>query len=340
MIALIALFIFSASTSLADDFTKTYKEKYTVQKGAILAIDNKYGSVHCQNWDESSVSILVTVTVDASSQEKADKVLDKITVALSGSPMKVEGTTNVGSISNGDFSIDYDIMMPRWINIDLENQFGELYIAEVDGTAKIDLQYGELEAKALNGSGTDLTLKFSKGSVDYFKEGKVLVEYGNFRSEGTGPVDIYSRFSGIDVEKSEKLTLDSQYDEIEFGSVGQVIVISRFSGLEFGKITGSFEFDSEYGDIDVSYISAGFGTGKVRNSFAGTDLTFDSKAAFNLDAEAEFGEVNYPEGGSSVSEQTIGYTTNVVKGKIGNSGTPGQLTVRAKHADVNIQLED
>ncbi len=338
-IMIAGLFLFSATSTSADDFTKSYNEKYAVQKGAVLAIDNKYGDVHCQNWDESNVSITVTITVDASSQEKANKVFDRISVNLTGSPTRVEGTTSVGSISNAEFSIDYDIMMPRWINLDIENQFGEIYIAEVDGNANINLEYGDMEVVALNGAVSDLTLKFSKGSVDYFKNGKVHVEYGKFESEGTGPVDIYSRFSEVEIEKSERVNLDSQYDEIELGSIGQIISISRFSGVNVEKINGSFEFDSEYGDIEVSYISAGFGTGKVRNSFAGTDLTFDSKATFNVDAEAEFGDVHYPRTGSSVSKETVGYTTNILKGKIGSgSGPAGQLTVKARHASVNIDF--
>jgi hypothetical protein len=334
-------FLLSSFALQADDFTKTYKEKYAVQKGVTLSVDNKYGNVHCQNWEESNIAITVTITVDASSQEKADKVFDKIDIALSGSPTRVSGVTSMGSINNADFSINYDIMMPKWVNIDLNNQFGEIYIAEVDGTAQINLEYGDLEAVALNGAGTDLTLKFSKGSVDFFKDGKVLVEYGKFDSEGAGPLEIVSRFSGVDIKKVEKLNLDSQYDEIELGNVGQIISISRFSGVDVDKITGAFEFDSEYGDINVSYVGAGFGSGKVRNSFAGVDLTFDAKAVFNVDAELEFGDLSYPKGASSVSKITEDYTTNIVKGKIGTSSSPaGQLTIRSKHGNAEIDFAE
>jgi hypothetical protein len=336
-----ALFLLTSLSLRAEEFTKTYKEKYAVQKGATLSIDNKYGNVHCQNWEESSIAITVTITVDASSQEKADKVFDKINIALSGSPTMVSGVTTMGSINNADFSINYDIMMPKWANIDLENQFGEIYIAEVDGTAQINLEYGDLEVVALNGLGTDLTLKFSKGSVDYLKDGKVQVEYGKFESDGTGPLSIVSRFSGVDISKVEKLNLDSQYDEIELGAVGQIIAISRFSGVDVDKITGSFEFDSEYGDINVSYVGAAFGTGKVRNSFAGVDLTFDPKAAFNIDAQLEFGDISYPKTSSSVSKTTEDYTTNILKGKIGTAASPaGQLTIRSKHGDAEIEFAE
>ena len=336
-----ALFILTALVASADDFTKTYKEKYPVQKGATLNVVNKFGDIHCQVWEESSVAITVTITVDAASQEKANKVMEKISVSLSGSASLVQGKTEVGNISNGDFSIDYDIMMPKWMNIDLDNSFGEIYLGVVDGTTKINLEYGAMKAEAMNGNASDLTIKFSESDVLYFKDGEVSVEYGGFKSEGAGNLDLYSRFSKVEVDKLEILNLDSQYDEIQIGSSGQVVAIGRFSGMNFDKITGTFEFDSEYGDIEVDYIGAGFVSGKVRNSFAGTNLTFDPKASFNVDAEVEFGDFDYPSANTSVNEQTVGYTTNIYKGKIGSSAaSPGQLTVRSKHANVNIEFAD
>lgn len=334
------LFILASTRLFAEDYTKTYKEKYAVEKGAVLQIDGKFGDIHCQNWDESSISILVTVNVDASSQEKADKVFDKISVDLSGTPTKVMGTTTVGNINNGEFSIDYDIMMPKWINIDLENQFGSIYVAALDGSAKIDVEYGALDADALNGLASDITIKFSEADVAYFKDGKVDVEYGGFKSNETGNINVTSRFSHVDIEKAANINLDSQYDEIKMGPAGQVIVISRFSGLDFEKIGGSFEFDVEYGDLSASGITANFGTGKVRNSFANVNLKFEPKATFNVDAELEFGDLDYPKSGSSMSKITEDYTTNTYKGKIGSGATSGgQLNIRSKNANVNISFE-
>jgi hypothetical protein len=336
---LASLFILAALTLSAEDYTKTYKEKYPVEKGAVLNIVNKFGNVHCQVWEESSVSITVTVKVDASSQEKADKVFDKISVQLSGSATRIDGTTTVGSINNSEFSIDYDIMMPKWINIDLDNSFGEIYTGTVDGTVKINLEYGSMDAEAFNGTGSDITLKFSEGEVETVKGGKVNVEYGGFEAGTTGNLEIVSRFSHVKIDGIDNLNLDSQYDEITIGQAGQVIAISRFSGMEYEGITGNFEFDVEYGDMTISRIGAGFGTGKIRNSFANADLKFDPKSAFTVDAEMEFGDMDYPKSNSSVSKQTEGYTTNLYKGRIGSASTAsGQLTIRSKNANVSLSF--
>lgn len=340
-ILLMAFFLLPCFILHAQDFTKTYyNEKYNVDQGASLVIQNKFGDIHCQAWDESSVSVTVTVKVDASSQEKADRIFDKINITLTGSRSKVEGKTNVGNINNSNYSIDYEIHMPRWITLDLSNQFGNIYLDESNGSAKINLEYGDMEANSFNGANTDMTIKFSNVETGFIKNGTVNIEYSELDSKGADNLKLYSRFSELTVEKIAMLNLDSQYDEIKIGSVGQIISVSRFSGLKFDKINGDFDFDMEYGDLEAKYIAASFKVGKIRNSFAGVNLGFDPKTTMNINAEMEFGELTYPKSGSSVSLETSGYTTNIYKGKIGTStGTASQLTIDTKNADVDIKFE-
>jgi hypothetical protein len=342
VILIIAFFFIPWLTLMAQDFTKTYyNEKYDVDKGANLVIHNKFGDIHCQAWDESSVAVTVKVKVDASSQEKADRIFSKITVELSGTRTKVEGRTTVSSVSNADYSIDYNIRMPRWININLDNQFGNIYLDEADGLVKINLEYGDMEAKAFNGPNTDLTIKFSNVEAGFMKDGILNIEYSEWDSKEAENLKLYSRFSEISVERIAMLNLDSQYDEASIGSVGQVISISRFSDLNFDKIIGDFDFDIEYGELDVNFISAVFKLGKVRNTFGDASLTFDPKASMNLNAEMEFGELSYPNANTSISQETIGYTTHIYKGRIGAAATPAsQLTITSKNADVDIEFEE
>jgi hypothetical protein len=338
-IIILSFFILGWLSVSAQDFTKTYQGKYDIDKGAGLVIKNKFGDIKCQAWDESSVSIVVTVNVDASSQEKADKVFNKISVDLSGTRTKVQGVTTVDNISNANFSIDYEIRLPKWVNIDLNNQFGNIYIDETDGQTKINLEYGSMEAVSFNGPQTDLTMKFSDAKAGYMKGGNINIEYGEWELKGTENLRLYSRFSEITLEKVASLNLDSQYDEVNVGSVGQVIVVGRFSGIDFDRINGDFDFDTEYGDVNVEYISASFKTGKVRNSFAGVDLTFDKNATMTIDAEIEFGEMSYPKAKASMNHETVGYTTNIYKGKFGTNPV-SQLTINTKNADVSIDFND
>jgi len=338
--SLIVIFLLSLMISQAGDYTKTFQEKFDVDKGASLIIKNKFGDVQCQAWDENSVSIVVTVEVDASSQERANKIFDKIDVSLTGSRSKVQGITSVGNIDNAYFSINYEIRMPRWITVDLDNKFGEIYLDATDGSVNINLEYGAMEANSFNGPNTDLTVKFSDAEVGYIKDGSLHIEYSEWESKGAENFSLYSRFSEVTLEKVSTINLDSQYDEVSVGDAGQVIAVSRFSELDFESIMGEFDFDIQYGELSVEYISASFKAGKVRNTFAEASLTFDSKSNININAELKFGELSYP-GAASMNHETIGYTTNIYKGSIGSSSSvSSQLTINSKNADVDIDFAD
>lgn len=335
----VILLVFSMA-GYSQDYTKSYNATYDVVKGAELAIKNKFGKINCQAWDESRVTISVTVTVDASTEEKAQKVLNKITVELTGNQNRVEGTTSVGSINNGDFSIDYQVRMPRWINLDLNDQFGDIYIDESEGTAKIDLEYGALGAKSFKGSSTAMTIKFSDITVDYVKNGDIHAEYSDCKIGEAEKLQLYSRFDDLKVDYAGNLVLDSQYDDATIKAAVEVISVSRFSDLDFGRIMGQFDFDIEYGQLNVDYIGPKFGSGKIRNSFADASLSFDKTSVIDVNAELEFGEMSYPKS-SSMNHQEVNYTTNIYKGKLGSGvATPAPLTIDAKNANVKLNFSE
>jgi hypothetical protein len=339
-ITLVILFLLPWLAVSAQDFTKTYEKKIDVDKGASLLIKNKFGKVNCMVWEQSTVSITVTVDVEASSQERANRIFDKINVEISGDRARVQGITEVGSISNADFSIDYEVRMPKWIDLDLNNQFGDIYIDAVEGNAQVKLEYGAMEAGAFSGTQTDLMIKFSDAEAGYVKNGTLNIEYSEWQSDGADNLKVITRFSEVNLDKVAVLNLDSQYDEVVVGNAGEVISVSRFSELNFGKIKGSFDFDIEYGELDVEYIAPTFANGKLRNTFAGASLGFDPGASISLDAELQFGDLSFPKA-LSMNHETVGYTTEIYKGKLGSaSGTPSQLRIISKNADVNIDFTE
>lgn len=339
-VMIIILIVFSWFTANSQDFTKMVDKTYEVDKGSNLVIKNKFGDVKCLAWDQNSVSIKVTIKAEASNQEKANRIFEKIQVDLSGDRNLVQGVTTVGNINNADFSIDYDIRMPRWINLDLNNQFGDIFIDETDGISKIRLEYGAMEANKLNGLKTSLEIKFSDVETGYMKEADVNIEYSELDLKETGNLKLYSRFSENTLGKLAKLNLDSQYDEIDVENSGEVISVSRFSELDIEKISGDFDFDIEYGEVSIGYVAPGFKTGKVRNTFADAELEFDPKASLNLEAELQFGDLTYPKA-SSMNHEVVGYTTNIYKGKIGaTSGISSQLNIISKNSNVQIGFTD
>ena len=325
----------------AEDYTRNFTKKFDVDKNATLLIDNQFGEVHCENWDQQAISIDVIVTVGASSQEKANKVFDKITIELKGDRTKVQGLTSMGSMNmdNVQFSIDYSIRMPRSINVDLTCRFGDMFIDAVEGNSKIRMEYGDLEAKSISGGSNKLILKFGDARIQYLKLGNISLEYAELDLDGAGNLDITSRFSELGVEAMEDLNLDSQYDQIVIDKAGAAKVISRFSDIELGSVTKDLSLDVQYGEIEANYIGAGFKTGKVDNAFASVLLVFDPAVSINVEAEMKFGKLRYPKELSSLSYSDQGFTTSTYKGVIGKGSAKATLVIEAANGDVTVQYK-
>ena len=324
----------------AEEFKKFYDGRYSVEKGAVMTIQNKFGKVNCQVWDESSVSVKVTVTVESSSQEKADKVFEKISIELKGNRSAVSGVSKVGNVSKAEYSIDYDIRMPRWINIEIDNNFGDVFLDEMDGTVKLNLEYGALEAFNMNSNNNVLTIKFGKARTGFINDAKIDIEYSELKTAGAGNLEIVSRFSELTLEKTGTLKLDSQYDNVKAESLDGIISVSRFTDFSINKLNGDFDFDIQYGELAVGHIAPGFTKGNIRNSFAGAKLVFDPKTSFNLNAEMSFGDLNYPKANASIDKETVGYTTNRYMGKIGTASSPmASLTIKSKYANTSISFQ-
>jgi len=56
-------------------------------------INNKFGNVHCNNWEKNTIQIEVIITVNASNEEAANKVMDRISVVFTNTPSMVEAKT-------------------------------------------------------------------------------------------------------------------------------------------------------------------------------------------------------------------------------------------------------
>src|SRR5512146_2309879 len=67
----------------AQEVHKEFHQEYNAGANTTLEINNKYGDVTIDSWDQNKVVIDVKVTVEMPNQEKAQKLLDMINVEFS-----------------------------------------------------------------------------------------------------------------------------------------------------------------------------------------------------------------------------------------------------------------
>jgi len=324
-----------------DEFSKSYSEEYDVDRDATLSVKNKFGEIVCQNWEKNVVSINVLVTVETGSSKKGQEYLDQIDVTISGTRNRVEAVTEFnkgGNFKNAEINIDYMIMMPPTLHLELENKFGEIVLDEAEGPASLDIAYGDLDVNSLMNKDNKIVIQFGEGNVGFISSADIKLSYSELDVEGANYLDIKSSFSDLTVEKSDGLTVDSQYDDVSIDKVGAVTIESKFSDVEIDSQDGKFFIDIQYGELSIDYVNQVTGKCEIYNSFGDVSFSINPDAAFYLDGEAKYGSISISVPEDNITHRESGYTTNIYEGTVGNSARSDDvLFIRSKNGSVHIK---
>ena len=324
-----------------EEFKKTVSKSFEVNKDATLHVKNKFGKINCENWDKNSVSITVEISVEASSQEKANKIFDKITIDFSGSNSRVSAVTNTDdnlfNNNNDEISIDYTISMPSSMNIELDHKFGDILLQEVNGSSLIDLSYGSIKAKRLTNDNNNLEIKFSEAYIGYIKNAELELKYSELEIDEAVSMSAESKFSEFKISKIEVLTLESGYDDDFIGSIRDLDVEAGFSDIEVRSLDQRLVADIDYGALKVKGIAKSFSLIDVTSSFSETDLGFNEEASFRLVATVKMGDLSYPRDKAQLTEVELSYTSSKYEGLVGeNKETTSKVMIDAKNGGVNL----
>jgi hypothetical protein len=322
----------------ADDFSKTVTREFPVAKDARFVIENKYGDIQCNNWDKESISIVVKISVQARNQEVADAFFKKININLSGTTSLVEAKTVIteGLRTNGSFSIDYTINMPAWINLEATNKFGNLYVNELTGKAKIEIGYGNAEIQKLDNSDNLLDIKFGNANIDWIKGAVLNMKYSNFEGTYAGSLKMNSKYSNFNGKQVIALDMLFEGGKLELENSSVVTCKSKFADISINKVEQKIDLDNQYGSFSVDEINPEFSGIVVVNSYGNIDLGVPGTSAYMLDAEMHYCNLEYNDSKINVDYRNDSGHDLVVKGTIGQN-PKASVKVTSNYGNVSLE---
>ncbi len=324
-----------------DEFTKKVSKSFDVNKDATLTVKNKFGKVHCENWDKNSISIEVTITVQASNQEKANKYFDKIKIDITGTNSLVTAITsmedNLFDKGNNELSIDYMIQMPATVNVELNNKFGDIIVSEIGGTSKINLGYGTIDIKKLSGSTNVLEIEFSDGYIGYIKSANLDLKYSELKVDEIADMNAESKFSELNIGKIDVLTIESGYDDDFIGSVRNIDVEADFSDVEIRNLEQTLTANFDYGELKVKEVGKAFKLIDITNSFSDANIGFNPEASYRINATVKMGDFSYPQDRAKLSVVEMSYTSSKYEGLVGgNSDTQSKVMIDSQNSGATL----
>ena len=339
-----ALFIFMNGlwARPLEEKQKSIDKSYTVSEATEIMFSNSFGKIHIETWDKNQVTVRIDIIVNASSESRAQELLNKISVDIDDDNPRSELSfrTNIDGKNpgrNSSFEINYRISMPKNNPLEVKNSFGDVYVGPLGGNVNLDVQYGNLNTGPLTGA-TEVKLAFGSGysAIESFKKGELRLSYSKLNIEEMGNVEVNTQFSTLEIDKAGTLDLTGKYGEVEIGEIESLEANVNFSGFEIESLHRDIVLDIDYGGNIKIGLTKTVKTVDIQSSFGPLVLELPSDLNADLEVNMSFSDLNYDESKVSFSKVIKEQTSAEYAGKIGSGGN-ATINITSKYGNVKIR---
>lgn len=356
----LALFtLCSLSSQARREFSKTIKKEFEINADGTTGIYNKYGKVNIRTWDRNRVKVEVMIVVNASNEEVAQSIFDRIDIDFSNSSNYVSAKTEITSSSKSwwkdnnnkaDYSINYEVWMPPRNQLELETSYCDSKVAPLESSANVKVKYGNLIMEGLK---EDLNLSLAYGNGTVNRVGNAIIESAHCTLSllEAKDVDITSKYSTVIVERGGDIRSSTKYDTYKLGQIGEFRNAGKYDNLEVQKaesiyldsdythffarsVSKDLDIEVSYGDVTIEEISKGFSDANLLGQYSDFKIGVAGDADFELDANATYAGIGYPRDLTIVYEKEK-MNAHEIKGHIGNSG--GLIKARLKYGALKVR---
>lgn len=327
----------------AQDQMKEVKKEFTISKGAKLQIENKFGNIEVMNWDKPVVSITVKISAVTGNAQSSKSLADKINIEFS-EPEKniILARTIINTEGSGNqkshFNIDYNVYVPAWINLTLDQKFGNIRIQEINGNVIIDLKHGKLQATTLSGNGerpyNKIIMAYSDGVIDETGSADLEMAFSKVNIEEADNISADSKYSGINISKCSSFSFDSKYDNFTVDDVKNVTGTLDYSNLRVGSLSGKMETDGSYSTLKLEQVLPSFELIRINSLRGASKIGIHPDISLDVYANVKRGDIRLE--GFTVLEKKIEGPDKYIHAINGVEGTGKIIELDVQEGAANL----
>ncbi len=338
--------------------TKTITKGYKVSVGWKLELHNKYGDMIIDTWSKDSMAIAITITAMGKNDDAAERLMQRTDIQFNSVTNGVVVFTQLDKsdgwlkdfwnelsgysqtlFSKDQLTIDYHVYIPEYLDLELYNKYGDVYVAERLATTRLDISNGNLKTEDLTGE-VDLNLRFCEADISSILHGNISLKSSELNLEAANNLTLQSNSSTIYLRSVNKLRLVSRTDKISISEVGHMEGRSSFSKIRLKNIEQLLDLETNYGTLTLERVDDDFSEVLVRGKSTDMDLTFEYMAYFNTIIVAKEGKFDLPENHGLKQVYTDG-TEKFIRstGYLGvHKSAPGEVNINAQSGKVRVNF--
>lgn len=293
---------------------KTFK----VLPETVVEINNKYGKVHVTPWRKDSVRFEVEIILNSNSVSRLSKLKSGIEIDFTSSKSYISAISDFGTNGNqlmnelrnlseqlipgkNTLEVNYRVYTPEYINLNIINKFGDIYIDDLRGEINISLSNGDMKINSLNGEAR-IELSFGSADINHLNDATLLVSYGDLDISRAEKLRIISKSSTLNLDEVDVLSLDTRRDKYFIGMVLNAKITSNFSQIWMEELTCELIAEMKFGDLTLDRINRDFCRIDILteyadlNMFIARDSDYKADVYYHKDAMVNF-PTSLPESG-------------------------------------------
>ena len=266
---------------IGDSHTYSEDVTYPLQSTMPIRIENAYGSISIAPGSDREVRVRLKKVVYAD-EARAKNIADEIhmeaaseskgesptTLKPEAEPGKRSDSqyfvvrTNRETLSSKDymFNTDMEIFVPKSSQLQVENTFGDLRVAEINGKLDLSTTHRALDVRDCTGefivstrfAESHLTNLVGNVSLDSRSRGRVYLE--NIK----GDVNVTNEYSPLDILGVDgKVAVSSTEGNIRVENIAKPVVIdARGAQVQVSNLKESLKVTASHGGVDISNVAS------------------------------------------------------------------------------------
>jgi len=295
----LTLLILSTLSAQSDTEVRTFMKTVHVSKETSLEVNNKYGSIHISPWTKDSASIRAEVKAVASGHDKPGKMFDGITISITETSYLVraqtEFTQNINTLFesfkgmtsklisyDSHVEINYYINIPDYLNLRIENKYGDVYMEDNKGNLSISVSNGSFKANSIGGE-SSITLAFCDATINSISSGKINTSFSDLTIGETGDLKINSISSRFEIKKATLIMAESKRDKFFIDNLETLKGNSYFTDYKIGNLKKEIDLVARYGSVNADLVDKRFESININSGYSDLSLRFEQGASYTFD---------------------------------------------------------
>ena len=354
IVFLFGLFCFGQTVfALKHDIEKTkiVEKTFPVNSDVILTVNNKYGEIHVETWEQNLVKLEVSIVVNGETESRVLERLEDIDINIENDTpeeLKIETIIDIEKwkdfyshvsdyISCTDKNrINYNLHVPKTARLSLINEFGDIYLDDMLGNVNVNLKYGSITGGRFLGKKNDLQIKYGNADLTEVVDGSIVVKYSKIDIEKSRNLNIETKYSDVEIDEIDELYIEGSYGALEINSIISLKGEIKYLKLDINELLNDLDLDASYvPGFNIDYIPAKFEMVEIDAKYSSLNIGFDLNSNFTLNAETKFGDIRIAKPfADNVNESNRGKTKSL-KAVIGD-GDKGKVDLEVSYGRISI----